>query len=358
MLSHVQLYPLPPFLKAFGYPAAHESNLTLGAEEAESGDEDDGEYPPPSWNQKNDYGRKRTVTSSRMKSRKGANEEARTGNFVPTSNSTRSSLSSVRGYPQTIKEEGDDSEEEAEEDELINEDVPVDYEMEPDVDDEESDCTEGTSSDLTAATYPGGWTQSTSSYLRHRSYRKQSPSVRVAPYDARTSRSPPSPKADRDRRTSIRSPTRRGRRSRPKPDFPKAPSRRPGIAEGSFHIPPLPSPIEPLGEERVRDLQNMFDKVILALSMAKRPCRKDELVWMIEKLIPEHRNPGWRGWEVRMLFYAELVAESHSFYLEYALSMSIDGTKSYSIRERLCQGLSLVDTWYTSSSFGALVCNV
>lgn len=259
-----------------------------------------------------------------MKSVKSANEDARAGNSVPSrrpSNSTRSSLSSVRGYPSTIKEEGEDSEEEAEEDELINEDILEDYEMEPDVNDGESDCT---SPDLIAAPCPGEWTQSTSSYLRHRSYRKQSPSVRVVPYDTRASRSPPSPKADRDRRTSMRSPTKRGRRSRPKPDFPKAPSRRPGIAEGSFHIPPLPSPIEPLGEERVRDLQNMFDKVVLALSMAKRPCRKDELVWVIEKLIPEHRNPGWRGWEVRQLFYAELVTESQSFYqntLSQCLSM-------------------------------------
>lgn len=308
MLSHIRLHLFPPFLKAFGYPATHEppdSNFTLDTEEGTSADEDDGEYPPPSLSRKNNYGQKPTGTSSRMRSGKGANEDARTGNFVPSrrpSNSTRSSLSSVAGYPSTIKEEEGDSEEEAEEDELINEGIPVEYEIEPDVDDGESDRTGPTSPDLTTAPYPGGWTQSTSSYLRHRSYRKQSPSVRVAPYDTRTSRSPPSPKPDRDRRTSMRSPTKRGRRSRPKPDFPKEPSRRPGIAEGSFHIPPLPSPIEPLSEEQVRDLQNMFDKVILALSMAKRPCRKDELVWMIEKLIPEHRNPGWRGWEVRMLF--------------------------------------------------------
>lgn len=298
-----------------------------------------------------------------MKSGKVATEDltAMNGNLVPSrrpSNSTRSSLSSVRGYPPTIKEEGDESEEEAEEDEITNEDMSADYEMEPDIDDGESECTRLTSPEHITATYPGGWTQTTSNPLRHRSSRKESPSVRVAPYDTRTSRSPPSPKPDKDRRASGRGPTKRGRRSRPKPDFPKAPSRRPGIAEGSFHIPPLPSPIEPLGEERVKDLQNMFDKVILALSMAKRPCRKDELVWMIEKLIPEHRNPGWRGWEVRMLISDELVAESQSSRPEYALPMSVDGTKSHSIRERLCQGLSLVDTWYTPSSFNALVCDI
>ena len=173
--------------------------------------------------------------------------------------------------------------------------------MGADVDDGESECASRTSSERIAAPYPRRWTQSTKSCLRHSSSRRESPLVRVAPYDSRISGSPPSPKPDRDRRSSTRSPTKRGRRSRPKPDIPKAPSRRPGIAEGSFHIPPLPSLIEPLAEERVKDLQNMFDKVILALSMVERPCRKDELVWMIEKLIPEHRNPGWRGWEVRML---------------------------------------------------------
>jgi len=304
----MQLPPVPPFLKPFGYLATHEppdSKLTPDAEEVGSDSEDDGEYPPPSWNRKTDYGRKRIVTSAKMKSGKLANEDitARAGKYVPSrrpSNSTRSSLSSVRGYPSVINEE-DDSEEAAEEDELINEDISADYEMGPDMDDGESECTRHASPELTAPD-GGGWTQSSKTYLRHRSYRKQSPSVRVAPYDTRISRSPPSPKPNRDRQTSMRSPTKRGRRSRPKPDFPKPPSRRPGVAEGSFHIPLLPSPIEPLGEERVRDLQNMFDKVILALSMAKRPCRKDELVWMIEKLIPEHRNPGWRGWEVRMLF--------------------------------------------------------
>jgi hypothetical protein len=311
-LGDVISYPLPPFLKPFGHPATYGAPnpiLTPDAEEAERGDEDedDGEYPPPSWDQKNDYGRRRTITSSGMKSQKVANEDftGRERNFIPSkrpSNSTRSSLSSVRGFPPTITEEEDDSEEEAEEDELTNEDISADYEMEPEMDDGESECTGCTSPELIAAPYPRGWTQSTRSSLRHNSSRRESPSVRVAPYDTRTSRSPPSPKADRDRRSSMRSPTKRGRRSRPKPDFPKAPSRRPGVAEGSFHIPPLPSPIEPLAEERVKDLQNMFDKVVLALSMVKRPCRKDELVWMIEKLIPEHRNPGWRGWEVRMLY--------------------------------------------------------
>lgn len=174
--------------------------------------------------------------------------------------------------------------------------------MDPDMDDGGSECTGCTSPEPIAAPNPRGRAQSTKSCLRHSSSHSSSPSVRVTPYDTRISRSPTSPKAGRDRRSSVRNPAKRGRRSRPKPDFPKAPSRRPGIAEGSFHIPPLPSPIEPLAEDRVKDLQNMFDKVILALSMVKRPCRKDELVWMIEKLIPEHRNPGWRGWEVRMLY--------------------------------------------------------
>lgn len=241
-----------------------------------------------------------------MNSENVANEDisGREGSLVPSrrpSNGTRLSLSSVRGFPPTIEEEGDDSEEEAEEDDITNEDISADYEMEPDMDDGESECTGRMSPEGIAAPCPRRWTQNTKSCLRHSSSRRESPSVRVAPYDSRISRSPSSPKADRERRSSMRSPTKRGRRSRPKPDFPKAPSRRPGIAEGSFHIPPLPSPIEPLAEERVKDLQNMFDKVILALSMVKRPCRKDELVWMIEKLIPEHRNPGWRGWEVRMI---------------------------------------------------------
>ena len=290
------------FSKQIGYPVTYGTpnpKLTPGAEEAESGDEGDGEYPPSSWSGKDDCRRRRPITSSRMKFGKDANEgiTAMEGGFIPSSrpsNSTRSSLSSVRGFPPAIKEEGEDSEEEAEEDELTNDDISADYDM-------ESEYTGRTSPERIAAPYPRRWTQSTKSCLRHSASRKESPSVRVAPYDTRASRSPPSPKTDRDRRSSTRSPTKRGRRSRPKPDVPKAPTRRPGIAEGSFHIPPLPSPIEPLAEERVKDLQNMFDKVILALSMVKRPCRKDELVWMIEKIIPEHRNPGWRGWEVRML---------------------------------------------------------
>jgi hypothetical protein len=302
----MKLHPLPPFLKPFGHPATYETanpTLTPGEEETDSGDESDGESP--SWNRKDDYRRRRIITSSRMNSGKVANEdiagrEGSLGTSRRPSSSTRSSLSSVRGLPPTIKEEGDDSEE-AEEDEITNEDISADYDMEPDMDDGESECNGRTSPEGIGAPYPRRWTQSTKSCLRHSSSRRESPSVRVAPYDSRTSSSPPSPKTDRERRSSMRSPTKRGRRSRPKPDFPKAPSRRPGIAEGSFHIPPLPSPIEPLAEERVKDLQNMFDKVILALSMVKRPCRKDELVWMIEKLIPEHRNPGWRGWEVRMI---------------------------------------------------------
>ena len=313
-------YGITSFLKLFGYPATYGTpnhKHTPGADEAESGDEGDGEYPPSSWNQKDDYSRRRPITSSRMKSGNDANEDvaAREGSFIPSSrpsNSTHSSMSSVRGFPPTIKEQREDSEEEAEEDELTNEDMSADYDMEPDMNDEEYGYTGRTSPEPINAPYPRRWTHSTNGCFRHSVSRRESPSVRVAPYDTRVSRSPPSPKTDRDRRSSMRSPTKRGRRSRPKPDFPKAPTRRPGIAEGSFHIPPLPSPIEPLAEERVKDLQNMFDKVILALSMVKRPCRKDELVWMIEKLIPEHRNPGWRGWEVRMLCKTGLVAESQS----------------------------------------------
>ena len=305
----VTSYEFAPFLKPFGYPVTYgtrDPKLTPGAEEAESGDESDGEYPPSSWNRKDDCRRRRPITSSRMKSGKDANEDiaAWEGGFTTPSrpsNSTRSSLSSVRGFPPTIKEDGEDSEDEAEEDELTNDDISADYDMEPDMNDAESEYTGRTSPEPIAAPYTRRWTQSTKSCLRYSASRRESPSVRVAPYDTRASRSPPSPKIDRDRRSSVRSPTKRGRRSRPKPDFPKAPTRRPGIAEGSFHIPPLPSPIEPLAEERAKDLQNMFDKVILALSMVNRPCRKDELVWMIEKIIPEHRNPGWRGWEVRML---------------------------------------------------------
>ena len=311
-------YEITLFLKLFGHPVTYGTpnpKLTPDTEEAESGDEGDSEYPPSSWNQKDDYSRRRPITSSRMPFGKDANEDiaAREGGFIQSSrpsSSTRSSMSSVRGFPPTIKEQREDSEEEAEEDELTNEDMSADYDMEPDMNDIESECTGRTSPELTAAPYPRRWAQSTKGCLRHSLSYRESPSVRVAPYDTRVSRSPPSPKTDRDRRSSIRSPTKRGRRSRPKPDFPKAPTRRPGIAEGSFLIPPLPSPIEPLAEERVKDLQNMFDKVILALSTVKRPCRKDELVWMIEKLIPEHRNPGWRGWEVRMLCKAGLIAES------------------------------------------------
>jgi hypothetical protein len=314
ILSHRQSHPLLPFLKPFGYPAIHRpsnSKLIPDAEEVESDDEDDGEHPPPSWNRKDDYGQKRTVTSSKMKSRKVSTEDInhRIGNTVSSrrlSDSTRSSLSSVRGYPPIIKEGGDGSKEEVEEDELINETMSADYEMELGMDDGESECTRRTTSpEFTAVPKPKGWIphkETTKSYLRPRPSRRESSLFRVAPYDTRTSQSPPSPKADRDRRTSTRTPVKRGRRSRPKPDFPKAPSRRHGIAEGSFHIPPLPSPVEPLGEEQVKDLQNMAAKVFLALSMANRPCRKDELVWMIEKLIPEHRNPGWRGWEVCMHF--------------------------------------------------------
>jgi hypothetical protein len=293
----MQFHFLPPFLKPVGHLATNEPSspkLTPDTEEVGSEDEDE-EYPPSSWNQKNNYGRTGTSTSFKTKSGKVA-----TGDIFPRVGHSRTSLSSARGYPPTIEEERGGSEEEAE-DEIMNEVISADYEMVPDMDVVESEGTRRTSPEFIAAPNSRGWTQSTKSHLRSRSSRREFPLDRVAPYDTRISRSPPSPRADRDRRASTRTPTKCGRRSRPKPDFPKAPSRRPGIAEGSFHIPPLPSPVEPLGEEQVKDLQNMAEKVFLALSMAERPCRKDELVWLIEKLVPEHRNPGWRGWEVCIL---------------------------------------------------------